>query len=111
MAMKRTTRDLILVMMTSMLAFVTAVTVINVRSNHRIRAEVAAQVTQTTKEANAAMCDLLSFSATPFPRPPQPKTPPESEFGKQLAAYNALQATRLVEYKAKVDAAIKRYHC
>lgn len=107
MAMRRSSRELIIVIVVSLLAFAIATTIVNVRSNQRIRKEVAIEVTKT----NRALCDIFRFSAAPRPRPPQPKTEPTSEFGKQLAEYNRQQATSQAKGRELIEAAIKRYRC
>lgn len=102
---KRRARELIILLVSSLLLFSVAVTIVNSRSNTQIERKVDARVA----EINRALCDLFRFSIIPGPTPPQPKVEPQSEFGKQLAEYNRIQAERQSNGRAKVEAAIKQY--
>lgn len=99
--MNKRTRELVVTALLGAVLFAVAVTLVNVQS-----AKVAHREVERT---NAALCDLLRFSATPGPTPPQPKVEPTSDFGKQLAEYNRIQAGRQIEGRAKVGTFIKRY--
>lgn len=103
--MNRRMRGLVVTALVGAVAFAIAVTLVNVRSTTVARREARSEVITL----NRALCDLLRFSATPGPTPPQPRVEPTSDFGKQLAEYNRLQAIRQVEGRAKLAAAIKRY--
>lgn len=99
--MNKRARELVVVLVVSVLGFAVAVSLVNVQTGRVAKQEV--------RKTNAALCDLLRFSATPAPTPPQPKVEPSSDFGKQLAEYNRIQARRQVEGRAKLAVAIERY--
>jgi hypothetical protein len=60
------------------------------------------------------LCDILLFSLQPAPRPPIPEESdlpdPTSPYGKKLAEYNRDLAKRQAEGRARVSAAVERYH-
>lgn len=107
MAMTRGTRELVILVVASLLAFGIAVSVLNVRSNQQIKREVRVEVARS----NQGICDILRFSLVPGPRPPQPSTDPTSDFGKQLAEYNRLLAIRQAEGRQRIQTALTKYRC